>query len=172
VFSGVAVPTNNAGGYTIINPAGPDLTTNSPLAAIVASINSLRQAYTNGPFPSQGGAFKHLGDILSVPALSQGSQFLKGLNLTNGIPDALMEWLPQQTMGLLRLSDQPRFVIYSYGQTLAPSLNGVVNSGSYAGMITNYQITAETVTRTVVHIEGAPTNAHAVIESSNVLPPD
>ncbi len=171
VFSGVAVPTNLAGAYTIIDPAGVNQTA-SPLYAIVTNINFIRKSYTNdSPMPGRGGAFKHVGDILSVPALSQSSPFLNGLKLTNS-PDALAEWLPQQTMGLLRLSDQPRFVIYSIGQTLTPSPNGVVNSGSYAGMITNYQVTAETVTRSVVRIEGAPTNVHAVVESYNILPPD
>ena len=176
VFSGMVVPTNLLGAYTIINPVGVD-TANSSLYALVTNINYYRGFFTNTT--SQGGSFKHVGDILSVPTLSQNSPFLKGLNITNGIPDALMEWLPQQTLPLLRLSSQPRFVIYSYGQTLTPAPNGVVTSGpnlangtSPAGMITNYQVTAETVTRSVVRIEGAPTNAHAVVESYNILPAD
>ena len=174
VFSGVVVPTNLAGASTIINPAGVD-TRNSRLYALVTNINDIRKSFTNTT--SQGGAFKHVGDILSAPLLSQSSPFLTGLNLKTGVSDALMEWLPQQTMGLLTLSDQPRFVIYSYGQTLKAAPNGVVTSSgligpNYSGMITNYQVTAETVTRTVLRIEGAPTNAHAVVESYNVLPPD
>jgi hypothetical protein len=90
----------------------------------------------------------------------------------SGISDAVYEWLPQQMMPLLRVSSQPRFVVYGFGQALAPAPNGVVTSGAEAGMITNYQVTAETVTRAVMRIEGAPTNAHAVVESYNVLPPD
>jgi hypothetical protein len=39
-------------------------------------------------------------------------------------------------------------------------------------MVTNYQIVAESATRVVVHIEGAPANTHAVVESFNILPPD
>ncbi|MEI6194189.1 MAG: hypothetical protein WCS42_07650 [Verrucomicrobiota bacterium] len=169
VFSGMAVPTNMLGAYTIINPVGVDAA-NSTLYAIVTNINFTRALMTNTT--SQGGAFKRLGDILAVPALTQNSPFLTGLNLTNNLPDALYEWLPQQTMSLLRLSDQPRFVIYSLGQTLTPAPNGVVNNGPYAGMITNYQVTAETATRSVLRIEGAPTNTRAVIESYNLLPPD
>ena len=119
-----------------------------------------------------GGSFEHVGDILSVANLTQNSPFLYGQNITNGITDALMEWLPQQTLSLMRVGAQPRFVIYSYGQTLAPAPNGIVTSGTYSGMITNYQVTAETVTRSVVRVEGAPTNAHAVVESYNILPPD
>jgi hypothetical protein len=174
VFSGMVVPTNLLGAYTVINPVGVDMTTNSPLYVLVTNINTMRKSYTTTT--SQGGAFKHVGDILSVLALSQSSPFLAKVS-TNILTDALMEWLPQQAMSLLRLSDQPRFVIYSYGQTLKPAPNGVVTSSgligpNYTGLITNYQVTAETVTRSVVRIEGAPTNTHAVVESFNVLPPD
>jgi hypothetical protein len=168
VLSGMVVPTNLSGAYTIIDPAGVNLA-GSQLYAIVTNINYIRSHRTN----SDGviGAFENVGDILSVPALSQNSPFVKALKLTNS-PDALVEWLPQQAMSLLRANNQPRYVIYSYGQTLTPAPNGVVNSGAQAGMITNYQVTAETVTRSVVRIEGAPTNSHAVVESYNVLPPD
>jgi hypothetical protein len=166
LFSGIVVPTNTIGAYTVIDPAGV-ATANSPLYAIVTNINYMRAHFTN--HDGVAGSFEHVGDILSVSKLTQASPFLLG---QTNIPDALMEWLPQQTMSLLRASDQPRFVIYSYGQTLKPALNGVVNNGPYAGMITNYQVTAETVTRSVVRIEGAPTNAHAVVESYNILPPE
>ena len=166
VFSGLLVPTNRTGNYTIIEPAGVAVF-NSPLYALVTNVNYMRQFFTNTT--SQGGSFKRVGDILSVSKLTQTSPFLLG---QTNVTDALMEWLPQQTMSLLRIGSQPRFVIYSYGQTLKPAPNGVVNNGNYSGMITNYQVVAETVTRAVVRIEGAPTNAHAVVESYNVLPPD
>ncbi|NDH54734.1 MAG: hypothetical protein EBY24_22790, partial [Betaproteobacteria bacterium] len=142
----------------------------SRLGQIVANINGQRAVFTN--LDGVGGSFEHVGDILSVANLTQNSPFLSGQNITNGITDALMEWLPQQTLSLMRVGAQPRFVIYSYGQTLAPAPNGIVTSGTYPGMITNYQVTAETVTRSVVRVEGAPTNAHAVVESYNILPPD
>jgi hypothetical protein len=57
-----------------------------------------------------------------------------------------------------------------------------VKSGPFAGLCTNYQIVAESATRTVVRFEGVQpswrgnppvmTNLHPVFESSNVLPPD
>ncbi len=169
VFSGMAVPTNMLGAYAIIDPAGVDVA-NSTLGRLVQGIYSTRTNFVNPD--GLKGAFEHVGDILEVPALSQNSPFLAGLNIQTNIPDALMEWLPQQAMSLLRVSDQPRFVIYSYGQTLTPAPNGVAVSGQYPGLITNYQVTAETVTRSVIHVEGAPTNTHAVIESYNILPPD
>lgn len=172
VFSGIVVPTNRVSGYVVIDPAGVN-GTNSPLGQIVANINSTRAQFVS----SNGvvGAFEHVGDILRTPLLTEQSPFLKPFfnsSATNNLTDALYEWLPQQTMSLLRMSSQPRFVIYSYGQTLTPAPNGVVTSGGQAGMVTNYQVTAETVTRTVLRVEGAPTNTHAVVESYNILPPD
>ena len=171
VFSGVVVPTDLVGGYTNIQPAGVDVT-NSPLGQLVQEINNMRTNFVN--VDGVKGMFEHVGDILSVSALSQKSPFLVGQDFTNGVTDALMEWLPQQTLSLLRVGNQPRFVVYSYGQTLKPALNGVVTSGgaAYSGMITNYQVVAETVTRSVVRIEGAPTETHAVMESFTILPPD
>jgi hypothetical protein len=55
-----------------------------------------------------------------------------------------------------------------------------VKSGPFAGLCTNYQVVAESATRTVVRFEGvdpnhgtnAITSLHPVIESFNVLPPD
>jgi hypothetical protein len=105
----------------------------------------------------------------------------------------MYEWLPQQTMSLLRVSGSPRYVIYCYGQALKPAPNSIVTSGGrFFGMVTNYQIVSEIATRAVVRFGstvtnvmvpdpnnnynwvGQPvvTNNNAVIESFNVLPPD
>ena len=76
-------------------------------------------------------------------------------------------------LGLLRADGMPRFVIYSFGQALKPAEHSVVTgSGQYFQMCTNYQISAEVVTRTVVHIEGAPNKPRAVVDSFNVVSPD
>jgi hypothetical protein len=83
-------------------------------------------------------------------------------------------------MSLLRVG-APRYVIYSYGQALKPAKNGINLSAQNFGMVTNYQVAAETATRTVVRIETMRTNVNgtvtvtpprAVVESFNVLPPD
>jgi hypothetical protein len=149
------------------------------------------------------GTFEHVGDILSVPQLSEQSPFLRTVtngiaDLTqqqNGISDEMYEWLPQQTMSLLRCSDSPRYVIYCYGQALKPAPNSFVTSGANFGMVTNYQVVSEIATRAVVRfgstlagvITNTPpdvlgninwysvpvmTNNNAVIESYNILPPD
>jgi hypothetical protein len=205
-------------------PAGAS--TNSPLGRLVAGINETRtntslfptnvlpvQMFTHtgdeavrlvshsgtnallfSPFPMQ--TFTHVGDILAVPALTEKSPFLAGLDPNAQISDELMEWLPQQTMSLLRCSSSPRYVIYCYGQTLKPAPNAIyTGSGQFFGMVTNYQIVSEIATRAVVrfgstvtnivtstndvvtgntHWFSVPvvTNNNAVIESFNILPPD
>ncbi len=93
-------------------------------------------------------------------------------NLAGGISDEVVERIPQQIMSLLTLRHEPQFVIYSFGQTLHPANHSVVSGGRFFGMCTNYQITAETATRTVVRVEGTPPNVHTVVESYNVLPSD
>ncbi|HQL80379.1 MAG TPA: hypothetical protein PLU91_19435, partial [Verrucomicrobiota bacterium] len=136
-------------------------------------------------FPNQ--AFRRLGDILTVPELTVASPFLN-TNVPPGNPnyalnDAAYERLPQQIAGLLKVDPVPRFVIYSFGQTLKPALRSpFVTSGQFSGLCTNYQIMAETATRTVVRFEGVPlyqrgtpaaiSGLRPVIESYNVLPLD
>jgi hypothetical protein len=211
LFSGVQVLSNNApdsavaaivqhngslANYTPfpINPAGP-AGANSAVGQIVTGINQTR---TNFYFDGLQGAFEHVGDILSVPQLSDQSPFLNWNDAAQrggGISDEMYEWLPQQAMSLLRVSGTPqspmRYVIYCYGQALKPAANGIyTGGGSFFGMVTNYQVVAESATRAVVNFGSvvtnmvttnvvgnwfsftAVTNNNAQIESFNVLPPN
>jgi hypothetical protein len=86
--------------------------------------------------------------------------------------DEVCERLPQQILGLLKCDHTPRFVVYAFGQTLKPAPRGMVASGPFAGLCTNYQIMAESATRAVIRIEGAPNAPQAIIESYNVLSSD
>jgi Flp pilus assembly protein TadG len=191
LFSGVVVPTNTIGGYTIVQPAGP-AGSSSWLGELVTNINITRATFTN----SDGlvGSFEHVGDILAAPELTVSNQWilLNNTNTVNGISDEMYEWLPQQVMSLLRCSGSPRYVIYSYGQTLKPAQSSLVTSGgNLFGMCTNYQIVSEAATRAVVRFGSTLTNVittnnasgswftvpmmtnnNAVIERFNVLPPD
>jgi hypothetical protein len=200
LFSGIVVPTNLVGGYTIINPAGPAWT-NSTLGQLVNGINTTRANFKNAD--GLVGAFEHVGDILSAPQFTEQSPFLRYVDPSVGTNDEMYEWLPQQTMSLLRLggSGSPRYVIYSYGQALKPAPNGIYTGSDHFGMITNYQVVSEIATRAVVRfnstltnfitintfnvLEGSNsvsvtgwtsvpmvTNNNAVIESFNILPPD
>ena len=163
VLGGVIVNPNMLSSYAI-QPAGTyAITSPPPMITLHNAINDVRR--TNAAF---NGSFKRLGDILAVPELTLKSPFLT----TTNVPDSMWERIPQQVLGLLKGGEQPRFVVYSYGQALKPADRSKVVSGPYAGLCTNYQITAETTTRAVVRIEGAPNNPRAVVESFTVLPPD
>ena len=173
LFSGMAVPTNLSGAPPIIiNPAGASGSSDPYVYSLFNSINGAR-AFANFPLRT----FKHVGDILAATALTEQSPFLNwkaAQSDPNGgsISDELYEWLPQQMMSLLKISTEPRYVIYSYGQTLAPAgANAIDTGGNFPGIVTNYQVVAESVTRSIVRIVGAPTNTHAVVESFNLLPP-
>jgi hypothetical protein len=150
----------------VIPPAG-SAGTNSAVAQIVAGINSDRNR-------AEGKVFRSLGEVLQAEELTVRSPFLNRstTQMRSGITDAMYERIPQQIMGLLRGNDDPRFVIYSYGQALKPAQRSLVTSGALFGMCTNYQIMAESATRSVVRVEGAPDNPRVVLESFNVLPPD
>jgi hypothetical protein len=181
VFSGVAVlvntnPVAKQYGATIIQPAGVfDFTdTNSwpPLVKLWNGINRQR-ALTNaaGPiFP--GAAFQTLGDILSVPELTDASPFLNTNTLANTISDAAYEWLPQQVLGLLQLGE-PRFVIYSYGQSLQPAPDSIIAGGPFSGLCTNYAITAEVASRAVVKMVGSanPSRTNSFLPPEKRYPP-
>jgi hypothetical protein len=193
VLSGVVVLTNalDAKGNPalfpqVIQPAGvydPALpATWPPLVQLVKRINDVRA--TN----NTRHVFSRLGDILAVPELTVASPFLNTngtATLANaGLNDAAYERIPQQVFGLLKCDHTPRFVIYAFGQTLKPAPHSIIPGGTYANLCTNYQIMAESATRTVVRFEGVPpypvgnvrpppiTTLHPVIESFNVLPPD
>jgi hypothetical protein len=137
------------------------------------AINIERTNYSQNTFTA-------VGQICSVPQLSTQSPYLNFTkNIYNqNISDAAYERIPQQIMSLLTLGS-PRYVIFSYGQSLKPADKSIVTSGSFFGMCTNYQITGEAATRTVIRIENYPVpgqagpfKPHAVIESFNVLGPD
>ncbi len=192
VLSGVIVLTNNVqdsvlslnpllrptNTWMAIQPAGPyDQTlayTNWPqLVQIVKGINDVR-ATTNFNGTSFQGTFRKLGDILAVPQLTVFSPFIStnGTRLIRSLDDAAVERIPQQILGLLKVEKEPRFVIYSYGQSLKPADRSVLASGPFFGLCTNYQVTAEVATRSVVRIEGAPAHPKLVVESYNPLPPE
>jgi len=196
VLSGVSVLTNTLDANSnaillslVIPPAGVydpyNPSTWTPIVKIVDALNQARFVRTNSNY-----VFEHLGDLLSVPALTMASPFLNtNVNPLNGnypLTDAAYERIPQQVLGLLKLDTTPRFVIYAWGQALKPAPHSVyTGSGPYFGMVTNYQIVSEVATRTVVRFDGAPSplayvngtpppinNLHPVIESFSVLPPD
>jgi len=84
-------------------------------------------------------------------------------------------------LSLLR-EDVPRFVVFAYGQSLDPAPASVVTEpGPFFQMPTNYVITGEYVTKTLIHLEtmvepdpmtGQPvTRIVTVKENYNEVPP-
>jgi hypothetical protein len=192
LFSGMVVLSNSTvNTWSTINPAGvmdPSLPyqLQPPLWQIVNGPFGINATRANqNLFPSQ--AFTHVGDVLQTPAFSEYSPFLNHDDLTSqrhfgqadGMSDELYEWLPQQMMGLVRLGE-PRFVLYAYGQALRPAPNGTVLSSTTLasglnpfGLVTNYQVVAESAVRAVIRVDNATSSKpHAVVESYNVLPPN
>ena len=151
-----------------IEPSSPQLTN------IVNSINAARAARPNGVFGS-------VAEVLSAPALTigtgtNGSPFLNLADVQRnaGLNDAAVERIPQQILSLLKVG-HPRVVVYSYGQALKPAENSIVlnpPNRSLMNICTNYQITGEVVTRTVLRVEGTPQNPKAVIESFKIVSED
>ena len=181
ILDGVIVITNTSStSYApfFIDPANtnnlirPDGTTiPNTVQYIVSAINDVRR--TN----YVGGVFTSVGDILATPQLTVSSPYLNLTgSATNILSDAAYERIPQQILSLLRVGT-PRYVIYAYGQSLKPAEHSIVQtSGPFFGICTNYQITGEVVTRTVVRFENSTNQAslpnRAVIESFSVLPPE
>lgn len=152
------------------------------LKTIVDGINSVRSnrvaTLSNGSKTTN--AFTQIGQILSVPQLSVGNTpaesspyiNLFDTNMYYGYNDAAIERIPQQILSLLKVDDMPRVVIYAWGQSLKPAPNSVILSGNYRGMVTNYSVASEYATRTVLRIEGLPSNPRVVVEKHTVLPSD
>jgi hypothetical protein len=175
---------------TFIQPAGiynAFATNKSQVPGLVQIVNAINNVRATNAFTRARKTFSRLGELLAVPELTVASPFLNtnSLNLqTKGISEAAYERIPQQILGLLHADPTPRFVIYSYGQSLKPADKSIITSGPFFGLCTNYQITAEVGARAVVRIEGVPvfpappvpapalTNLHVVVESFNILPPD
>ena len=136
------------------------------LQSIVAGINRARQAQPNG-------VFRTMGDVLATPELTVVSPFLS-LNtraqIERGLTDEAVERIPRQVLSLLK-TDEPRMVIYSFGQSLKPAERSLVTLGNYYNICTNYQITGELVTKTVLRFEEAPYKPRTVVESFSILPP-
>lgn len=128
--------------------------------------------------------FESLGEICSVDTLSVGSPFLQDARYDENfpgrpfraVPDEVIERIPQQILSLLK-NDEPRYVVYAWAQTLRPAPGATITApGPFFGMATNYVVTGEFATKTVLRFEGALTNTapvtrnlRAVIEDHRVI---
>jgi hypothetical protein len=181
VLAGVPVLTNTLDSVNVTtDPHGEGaydhlyIQPNSPqVEQIVQSINQTRAQHFNQ-------SFRHLGHVLSAPALTVESPYLnhQGDQPLHGITDAMYEWIPQQILSLLK-EDEPFVVIYAYGQSLRPARDSLVTApGEFYGLVTNYQITSEVLTKTALRLEeirmpdNQPSLYRSVVKSHNILPAD
>jgi hypothetical protein len=184
VLSGVIALTNSSSG-------GPSLagTYNSLSQPVIIQpgsvqlrriVEGINQTRAGAPF---NGQYLTRGDILAVPELSLSSPYLDQSKnpIQQGISDVALERIPQQIMSLLRLGD-PRVVVYAYGQALQPAPFSINLDPNYLNVVTNYQVTGEYATRSVVKFERLPPDTNfqnltnqnrlrAVVLESKVLPP-
>ena len=131
--------------------------------------------------------FQSVGEICSVETLSVGSPLLENVEYDESNPgrtfrpvsDEVVERIPQQILSLLK-AEEPRYVVYAWAQTLKPAPGAVVTApGPFFGLSTNYVVTGEFATKTVLRFEGAlSTNApvtqtlRSVVEDHRVLTTD
>jgi hypothetical protein len=185
VFASVPVTAafNDGSGFppayeTNVQPSSVD----APLAAIVENINLTRSNVFKGQF-------KKLSEFLMVTNLTIGSPYFANFDPTIKqsvqfpLMDSDYERLPQQILSLVKLGE-PRYVVYSWGQSLKPAdyVPGIgigVDAGTK--LTRNYQITGELATRAVVRVEfernpvtgqSLFNRPHAVVENFNILPND
>ncbi|MHC1762808.1 MAG: hypothetical protein AB9869_00670 [Verrucomicrobiia bacterium] len=164
VLSGVTVLTNTSPDGAIGTGRRPQMQElvvqpNSPqLIWIVDGIKRWRAAH---PY----GVFHHLGDVLSAPELTVQSPYLNWQSrrqYENGIDDAAYERIPQQILSLLQI-DEPRVVVYAFGQSLKPADRSLVTIGTVNppifNLCTNYQVTGEFASKTVLRLDELPLEA-------------
>jgi hypothetical protein len=169
VLSGVHLLSNS-----VINP-GPitgmrfaDVYADAGSRQVQTIVNGINQTRNQMP----GRLFRNFGDVLASPELTVRSPFLNTRTpqqIQRGLTDEVVERIPQQILSLLK-ADEPRIVVYAFGQSLKPAERSIVTSGNFYNICTNYQITAEVVTKAVLRIEDAPAKPKIVVESYNVLP--
>ncbi|MCX8156877.1 MAG: hypothetical protein N3J91_10590 [Verrucomicrobiae bacterium] len=175
-LSGILVATTTSTGLAdvVIQPNSPEL-------------DAIYQGLMNFRATLPRGRFERVSDVLQVPELTVSSPYLAGQaggqpgqSPGGGVSDAAYEMLPQKLLSLLRV-EEARFVIYAWGQSLRPANASIQmtlapNHPAYM-LCTNYVVTGEVGTRTVVRIEDVSTTPgtvrpRAVIESFNFLPPE
>ncbi len=136
------------------------------LKAVVEGLNRTRNNYPSARFPT-------LGSVLSTPELTMGSpQWLGTIQngSANTIPDSGYEELPIHFLSLLK-ADEPRVAVYAFGQSLKPADSSIVRvPGPFFQICTNYQVTGEVVTKTLIRFDGPVENLRSVVESFNILP--
>jgi hypothetical protein len=161
VLAGVMMASNSGGTLTAHAIAPSDV------YSFVDGPGGFNETRTNEP----NGLFHKLGYILKSPVLTSNS-FMAGTS-PNTFPynDEVAERIPQQILGLLKVGE-PQFVIYAWGESLRPKSRYLGTPALLTGVVTNYEITGEFLSRTVCHVVHTNTIPKMVIDSYNIEPSD
>ncbi len=186
VLSGIPVVSNSVPNAKMTQTTEPTFITrviepaSDQVRDIVRGINGTRSS-------QRSGVFSRLGDILRTPQLSAAPGLYGGIvanspylntssqNQTSyGLTDEVVEGIPRRILGLLKV-DEPRFVVYAFGQSLKPADRSITTDINFYNLCTNYQVMGEIVTKTIFRVDGEPDNTNSplrtVIEDYSVLPP-
>ena len=172
--------TNTAGWAAVM--AGATVLTRTPIddnnTVVITPATPEFNALVNGPFGINTvradtnvfytQVFPNKGSVLAAPALTIMSPYIDFTD--QALTDEVVERIPRMMMSLVK-KDDPRLVVYAYGQSLEPAQNGRFRGlGSFNGMVTNYVPTAEFVTKTIIEFEGDPKdrNTGGEIQSKTV----
>ncbi len=149
-------------GYTNNNVVIPGL------MSVLRTTNALATGFAAQPI-APGGTFTNLGSVLSVPTLSDRAPFVVADAGAVNVTDEVVERLPQQIFSLLR-ADEPMVTVYAYGQSLKPAPNSFfLQPGPFYGMVTNYVVTGEVSTKSVLRFEGTTSNPTTKVEDHRIL---
>lgn len=118
---------------------------------IYSIIDGINAARNRIPPNTPGGLslFPNMGSVLSTPELTFLSPYL-GDYRNGAVTDEVFEAIPRKILSLLK-ADDPRVVVYAYGQALRPADRSVVaRADQFNGLVTNYIPTSEYVTKTLI----------------------
>ena len=166
----------------------PHLTTSSPYLNYGVPLWDPTVSYLNGNFVVYEGKIYFYYNVVSTANRPPDVNFTHWAPTPQytpqmmGLTDFIYELIPMQTLSLLNLEEEPRLVIYAYGQSLKAAERSVQVSpllGALRGIVTNYNVTGEVLIRSLVRVRGGPTLGtpgpfypQVVVESYDILPAD
>jgi hypothetical protein len=175
VLSGIRLPMES-GGMIVTNVVEPAFI-DPRLDQLVTAINTRREQ-----LPGQ--VFSSMAEFVSVPELSLTSPYLTSSGTTFAPQATPRDWdyeaLLEKTLSLVKVGE-PRFEIYTFGQSLKPAAQSILTDSKFPRLCINYEVTGELAARAVMRVDLVPTGLpagqpqrrpQAVIESYNILPPD
>jgi len=169
---------------TVVDAGGQQVVTNAIIQpvlvephveTIVRAINARREALP-------GKVFNSLREFMAIPQLTTNSPYLtppyvSRIPPAGALTDRDYEAIPEKILSLIHVGE-PRFVVYAFGQSLKPAPQSIVTGGNYRGLVTNYEVSGELATRTVMRVEldqanpPGPPIPRVIVESFNISSPD